>query len=62
MRTTGRLVDACKTLSGKFRLTFEVDDDVSEFVNKAGRENIHHKHLSPGPRGQAPQEKQEFIS
>ena len=34
MRTTGRLVDACKTLSGKFRLTFEVDDDVSEFVNK----------------------------
>lgn len=34
MRTTGRLVDACKTLKGKFRLTFEVDDDVSNFVNK----------------------------
>lgn len=34
MRTTGKLIDACKTLSGKFRLTFEVDDDVSEFVNK----------------------------
>lgn len=34
MRTTGKLIDACKTLSGKFRLTFEVDDNVSNFVNK----------------------------